>query len=524
MSTQSEPRASGSDDYKMPASYANLDELADPEPIDNPHPSPKFQDDLEDIREVDNRAKEDAASHRNDGHKNEDESDQYMNLDELVGPSPIENPEEHHFSEHHDLEEERTKERTYEDDEAREEQLGENPKPVPGKKSQHLLTHLYVTSYLILFAILGTLARLGITALTSYPSAPVIITEIWANVSGCFAMGYLSEDRFLFRREWIAAQEKHRGTAEDRNNDSDDESPNPEAVLAAAKIEHNAAKKTVPLFIGLAVGFCGSFTTFSSFIRDIFLAMDNGLATMTYTSTGTEIGQTYSRNPGYSVMSVLAVILLEVSLCMCALHVGADFAIALEPILSKLPRANLRRVLDAAIVPLAWGSWLGCIFMAIWPPDRPDGPAANGHTKWAAETWRGKVLFALIFAPIGCLLRFHASLCLNGKLISFPLGTFVVNILGTIILGMSWDLQRAPLFSGLIGGGKIGCQVLQGIEDGFCGCLTTISTWILELKGLQRKHAYIYGASSVGLGLSFLIVVMGSFVWTTGVAPLACAI
>ncbi|KAL2066265.1 hypothetical protein VTL71DRAFT_2336 [Oculimacula yallundae] len=520
MSKQSAPHTSASDDYEMPDSYANLDELADPEPIENPHLSPKFQDDLEDIREGE---KEDAVSHRSDGNKNEDESDQYINLDELVGPSPIENPEEHHFSEHHDLEEERAKERTYEDDEAREEQLGERPEPSPAKKRQRLLTHLYVTSYLILFAILGTLARLGITALTTYPSAPVIITEIWANVSGCFVMGYLSEDRFLFRREWNAAQEKHRGTAEDSSNTSDDGSPNSETLLAAAKKEHNAAKKTVPLFIGLAVGFCGSFTSFSSFVRDIFLAMDNGLATITYTSTGTEVGQTYSRDAGYSVMSVLAVILLEVSLCMCALHVGADSAVALEPILSKLPRANLRRFLDPAIVPLAWGAWLSCVVMAIWPPDRPDGPAGNGRTKWAAETWRGQILFALVFAPIGCLLRFHASLHLNGKLISFPLGTFVVNILGTIILGMSWDLQRAPLVSGLIGGSKTGCQVLQGIEDGFCGCLTTVSTWVLELKGLQRKHAYIYGTASVGVGLSFMIVVIGSFIWTIGVAPLACA-
>ena len=523
MSRQFDNHASASDGYEMSGSYANLDELAAPEPLGNPHSSPKIQDDLEDIRGRGDRAKRVVASHGSDGNKKEDESDQYMNLDELVGPSPIENPEEHHFSENHDLEEVRTEGRTYEDNDTREKQLGQKPESSPETKRQRLLTHLYVTSYLILFAILGTLARLGITALTIYPGAPVTITELWANVSGCFVMGYLSEDRFLFRREWNDVQGKHCSEAEDRSNTSDDERPNPEALLATAQKEHNVAKKTVPLFIGLSVGFCGSFTSFSSFIRDMFLAIDNGLATITYTSTGREVGQTYSRNAGFSVMSVLAVLLLEISLCMCALHAGADFAIALMPILSKLPRMNLRRFVDPVIVPLAWGAWLGCIVMSIWPPDRPDGPAAKRRTTWAAETWRGQVLFALVFAPIGCLLRFHASLRLNGKLVSFPLGTFVVNIVGTIILGMSWDLQRAPLASGLIGGGKIGCQVLQGIEDGFCGCLTTVSTWILELKGLQRKHAYNYGAASVGLGLSFLIVIMGSLVWTIGVAPLACA-
>ena len=160
--------------------------------------------------------------------------------------------------------------------------------------------------------------------------------------------------------------------------------------------------------------------------------------------------------------------------------------------------------------------------MVIRPPDRPSGPAADGQTTWAQETWRGNVLFALALAPLGCLLRFHAALRFNGLISYFPVGTFIVNIAGTIILGACWDLQRARFIIGATEGSKIGCQVLQGLQDGFCGSLTTVSTWVIELKGLQRKHAYFYGGMSVAVGVSSLVVIMGTFVWEQGNLPNAC--
>lgn len=512
--------------YDVPHEYANLDEIADPEPIENPESSTKIRHhgDLESNRDEEKIPSAGRKSQGVDEEEGlEEVPDEYRGLDELVGPSPVENPEEHQFYRHHDLEEVRTHEQTSNHDAASRERSNKE-KSTPKARRQRVLIHLYVTSYLILFAILGTLARLGITALTTYPGTPIIITEIWANVAGSFVLGWLTEDRFLLRKEWGILLEKamEREKSQNSSSGSDNGDFNKDAVIAATKEEHSAAKKTSPLYIGLAVGFCGSLTSFSSFMRDTFLSLDNGLRTLTYTSSGAEIGQIYARNAGYSVMAVLGVVILEVSLSMSALHFGADFAIAIEPKINSLPRTNLRRFLDPAIMPVALGAWIGSVIMSIWPPDRPGGPAANGRTTWAEETWRGQVLFAMVFAPVGCLLRFHLSLLLNGKLSSFPLGTFMVNILGTMVIGMSWDLQHANLGSGLIGGGRVGCQVLQGIEDGFCGCLTTVSTWVLELKGLQRKHAYIYGGASVVLGIASLVVIMGSLNWTVGFASPVC--
>jgi CrcB protein len=46
--------------------------------------------------------------------------------------------------------------------------------------------------------------------------------------------------------------------------------------------------------------------------------------------------------------------------------------------------------------------------------------------------------------------------------------------------------------------------------DGFCGALTTVSTFVAELNGLRRMHAWMYGAASVVGGLAVMLVVMES--------------
>lgn len=324
-------------------------------------------------------------------------------------------------------------------------------------------------------------------------------------------MGFLAEDRRLFRQGWgLTAQEK-----------DDDDFSDP----LQARTEHNKTKKTIPLYIGLATGFCGSFTSFSSFIRDVFFALSNDLPSPInhpyLSDTPISASSTISRNGGYSIMAVLAVIFITLTLCLCALKVGAHIAILLDPIAPVLPFHFLRRILDPIIVFIAFGAWLGAVLLAILPPDRPGGPSSKGS--WVNETWRGQAIFACVFAPVGCLIRFYASLHLNGLKASFPLGTFCVNIFGTAVLGMAFDLQHVALGdSGLVGGGILSCQVLQGIMDGFCGCLTTVSTWIVEISTLKRAHGYVYGATSVAVGLAISVVVMGSVRWTVGWTAAAC--
>ncbi|KAH8669998.1 CrcB-like protein-domain-containing protein [Ilyonectria robusta] len=376
---------------------------------------------------------------------------------------------------------------------------GSGKQGVNGLEVSRLATQVYTHSYLVLFAILGTLARLGLTALTKYPGTPVIFNTIWANFTGSLVMGFLAEDRMLFRHEWgtpIYHQAIERARQKARDEEAGSSSASSIIDLTAAKKAHLATKKTIPLYIGLATGFCGSFTTFSSFIKDVFLALSNEL------ETPGVAGSPAGRNGGYSFMAMLAVLIATISLSLSGLFLGAQLALALERVIPSIPFSLSRKALDPLAVFIGWGCWLGAVLLCIFPPD---------------NSWRGQATFALVFAPLGCLARFYLSLHLNGRIATFPMGTFVANVLGTVLLGMAWDIAHVPI------GGVVGCQILEGVEDGFCGCLTTISTWVSELSGLRRRSAWVYGTVSVVVSLVLMIAIMGGLRWSDGYSELLCS-
>jgi fluoride ion exporter CrcB/FEX len=428
----------------------------------------------------------------------EAQDDGFDGLDELEAPPPDENPDEQEFYRRGSLEAARTVSRR------RSQQLAHARQPPTWNER---LVQLYTYSWLIWFSIMGTLARLGVQWLTYYPNAPATTNELWANVGGCFVMGFLMEDRALFgivQRRAPATPTRLKVESDSSDVEKDEkELAQLQDKLEKKKVrtEHLAHKKTLPLYIGLSVGFCGSFTSFSSFMRDAFLALSNDLVAKNAGST--------ARSNGWSVCAVLAVFILEIGLSLIALSAGAHFCEAMMPLLSRVPHVNSTRFLNPLGVVLGFGCWLGAVFLAIWPP----------HNKW-----RSDCVFALVFAPLGCILRFLLAIKLNSRIISFPLGTFVANVLGTAVLAMAYDLQHASLGSagGLVGGGIVGCQVLQGVMDGFCGCLTTVSTWVAELKGLVKRHAYVYGAASVAVGFALMVVITGTLQWTIGLSQPVC--
>ncbi|KAI1485992.1 CrcB-like protein-domain-containing protein [Biscogniauxia mediterranea] len=514
--------------YDAPDSYMNVPEASSISPIQDRTQSGRYRRqsreeeaslDQEYItgrsrRHEQQQQQEQEQEEKQDGSQGTyDAPDSYMNVPEVSSIPPIQDRTLSGQYDRQSREEETSLDRDYIRSRSRrhkqqqQQQQEQKQGPVTEEVSR-LATELYTVSYLILFSLFGTLARLGLQALTFYPGAPVAFSSVWPNFAGSLVMGFLAEDRKLFRYEWgVPTYElqllRANGLARDDEEGGTSSSDQIPIDLEAAKKAHVATKKTIPLYIGLATGFCGSFTSFSSFIRDVFLALSNDMPMPDVGSV------TVPRNGGYSFMALLAVVIGTVSLSLSGLFVGAQLAIALEPITPSFPFAFTRKFLDRLAVFLAWGCWIGAILLSILPPDRFAKPGAS-------EVWRGSATFALVFAPLGCLARFYASLVLNGRIPSFPLGTFAVNIFGTTILGMSWDLAHVPE------GGVIGCQVLQGIEDGFCGCLTTVSTWVSELVALRRRHAYAYGTASVVVALACMIAVMGGLRWTQGFSELTC--
>ncbi|KAL9949436.1 hypothetical protein D7B24_003802 [Verticillium nonalfalfae] len=352
-------------------------------------------------------------------------------------------------------------------------------------------TQLDTHSYLVFFAIWGTLSRLGLQALTHYPGAPVSFGVLWANIGGSFIFGFLAEDTKLFYSPVDDPVDEQEMPSRETYA-----APKPElaSMSASARKTHMARKKAIPLYVGLTTGFCGSFTSFSSFIRDMFLATSNDLPSP-------DLSTPLSRHGGYSFMALLAVLITTLGLSLSALIVGNHAANALHPCTPSPPPGFTRRYLNPLSILLGWGSWLGAILLAVFPP---------------YKHWRGQALFAVVFAPLGCIVRYHLSLLLNPRNPAFPIGTFSANILGTVILGMGWDLLHVPL------GGLVGCQVLLGIDDGFCGCLTTVSTWVAELASLRRRHAYIYGSVSVVSAFALMVAIMGGMRWSIGFQPPMC--
>ncbi|KAJ5202063.1 uncharacterized protein N7498_006726 [Penicillium cinerascens] len=441
------------------------------------------------------------------------------NLDEVAAPPPVYDPSERSIQHHAYLETQLSEtnhsvppspEGVSKESEASTPDSTAAQKPAESHTKRRLVKFSRITcilSYLIISSIFGTLLRMVIECLTFYPGTPVNTSVLWANVGGSLIMGFLSEDQEIFCHEEVKVW-----------------AVEPERWDNARRTAHvKAHKKTVPLYIGLTTGFCGSLTSFSTFIRDVFFALANMLPMPFGPYADVSLFASAPRdamapNGGFSFMSIIAVLFSEVCLSLAGLFLGAHLAIAVSPWTPSLPLAWLRNVLDPIIVVLAWLSWAAMICLVILLPQN-----SRLSTIWSAELWRGPVLYALIFAPVGCLARFFISLKLNGRVPWFPMGTFTVNIGGTMVLGMAYTLQHASIGTSSLGGGSyIDCQVLQGIMDGFCGSLTTVSTWILELSDLRRRHAYLYGGVSVVVAFCALVVEIGSLKWTQGLVTPLC--
>lgn len=122
--------------------------------------------------------------------------------------------------------------------------------------------------------------------------------------------------------------------------------------------------------------------------------------------------------------------------------------------------------------------------------------------------FRHKATAALLFAYPGALSRYLLSVHLNQRIRALPLGTLVANSVGTALLGTFHVLQRLsnPVSPNA-------CSLLQGLGDGYCGCLTTVSTFAAELRDLKWWKSVRYGLISWGAGQLLLLVVIGPSMW-----------
>jgi len=122
------------------------------------------------------------------------------------------------------------------------------------------------------------------------------------------------------------------------------------------------------------------------------------------------------------------------------------------------------------------------------------------------------LLLVITGAAIGAPLRYLTDRAVQSRHDTvFPWGTFTVNVLGSLILG---------IITGAVTSGGASPQVQLAVGTGFCGALTTYSTFSYETLRLLEDDARLFAAANIvasivaGLGSAFLGVAIGQAIWS----------
>mmetsp|Transcript_16474 Transcript_16474/g.30155 ORF Transcript_16474/g.30155 Transcript_16474/m.30155 type:complete len:423 (+) Transcript_16474:307-1575(+) len=100
--------------------------------------------------------------------------------------------------------------------------------------------------------------------------------------------------------------------------------------------------------------------------------------------------------------------------------------------------------------------------------------------------------WTLCWAPLGAVLRWRLGV-LNGLLKNFPVGTFTANLLASgLAAGIVALTQSGSTLSF-----ELNCDLVRGFTYGFCGALSTVSTFMKELSKLELNCAYKYASISI---------------------------
>jgi CrcB protein len=115
------------------------------------------------------------------------------------------------------------------------------------------------------------------------------------------------------------------------------------------------------------------------------------------------------------------------------------------------------------------------------------------------------LLLVILGAAVGAPARYLTDRFIQARFETaiFPWGTFTVNVVGSFVLGVVVASDATPWVTTLLG-------------PGFCGALTTYSTFGFETVRLAEEGAYrqaaanVVGSIAAGLGAAFAGVALGS--------------
>lgn len=343
------------------------------------------------------------------------------------------------------------------------------PKNIMSVEDTPFSNRYLVTLMVISFSVPGNLARNSIQSLTKYDNSYINYsggTVVWVNFAACFVMSWC-------------------------NN----------SVTFWSHILANSTKtnmKQLALHTGITGGFCGSFSTLSSSIIEIFFKT-------------IDIVQNPLPNDGYRVMEFFSSAITTFALPFFGHVLGRQFALFFDtfivPYFAKFLTYKNARIFEFICVIFGIGALIANLVLTC--------------TLSVNYFYKESYSFAILMGAFGALLRFKLS-TFNGRFFKpwFPTGTLMANILGCLLIAILYLLIlgiKDQKTSTLLISNDVHQFILKGFSGGFCGSLTTMSSFVNELYNLDHpflQHIYFW-ATFVPC---FIIVLLidGSYAWARG--------
>lgn len=338
----------------------------------------------------------------------------------------------------------------------------------PEKRVPHhnIIQLLIDINYLIFFSYTGFATRYGLEAAFASPQGIgytclyfILFIDFYANTLGCFIMGLFAE------------------------------------INATLLKPNNSTRLSNLVAVGVMTGYCGCTTTFSSwqydsmyalltaqvgtfFLREIIgfcvsyyaLLLGHGMTTLIIVPTYNAIVVRWKKKDKTLIQEFrhMSTALTWVWRVTTALFIVANVILtALFIALLSSPLSQTTRIVSAA----------------------------------------------MLFSPLGCILRFLFTL-LNAKFgPKIPIFTLCANLLATVVVGF-FRVTNQRYTS--ISGNEALNVFFMGVSGGFCGCLSTVSSLVEELhtKLIDVRWRYLYLLLTFVLPCLALVAIVGPFIWT----------
>lgn len=321
-----------------------------------------------------------------------------------------------------------------------------------------IFDHSVIAIGLVLATYIGVLSRMYLSYFSRWYGGVQDFPSFWAQLVGTFIMGIL-----------LALRQK-------------------QAQLLETDFKI--------LYVSLSTGLCGSLTTFSSWNAEASIVI------LQLNETSLETFQTVDHPAAAGrVLDYCTVLILGIGMPIAAALLGKNITVQCLSLWSSI---NFKckcfptclKSLSILLIIISYVLATGSIIVSC------------------VLTKNFSLLFSLIFGGFGtlfrwCLSYFDSHCCLNDCI---PFGTLLANSFGSLILAGT-IVSKAYVTMETTAGVMVHA-VLDGIATGFCGSLTTVSTFVSQLFTLRFHIALFYFIVSIAIAQVLFILILGTYSWT----------